>query len=139
LKDELVMRFNVLQAAGLAGEVWLDRMLEPGELWDSRIIQELERADMVLLLVSNASLASDYIQRKEMKTALARNAAGTAVVVPVIPERCQWTAFKELASLQALPKDAKPLREWKPARNVGWFHVMEALQEKIKRMQKERK
>jgi internalin A len=138
-KDELVQRFKILQAAGLAGEVWTDRMLEPGEKWDSRIIQELERADMVLLLVSNASLASDYIQRKEMKTALARNAAGTAVVVPVILERCQWKDFKELASLQALPKDAKPLREWKPSRNVGWFHVMEALKEKIKAMQSERK
>jgi len=139
LKDELVQRFKILRAAGLAGEVWTDRMLEPGELWDSRIIQELERADVVLLLVSNASLASDYVQRKEMKTALARNAAGTAVVVPVILERCQWTAFKELASLQALPKDAKPLREWKPTRNVGWFHVMEALKEKLKKMQAARK
>lgn len=138
-KDELVMRFKVLQAAGLAGTVWTDRMLEPGERWESSILRNLEQADMVVLLISNAALASDFIRTKELKAALAHDKAGTAVVVPVILERCNWEVFPELKALQALPKDAKPLREWKPTRNVGWFHVMEALKEKIAAMQKGRR
>jgi TIR domain len=114
-------------------------MLEPGERWESSILRNLEEADMVVLLISNAALASDFIRTKELKTALAHDKAGTAVVVPVILERCNWEVFPELKALQALPKDAKPLREWKPTRNVGWYHVMEALKEKIAGMQKGRR
>ena len=136
-KDELVMRMKVLQAAGLAGEVWTDRMLEPGENWNSSIIRNLENADMVLLLLSNAAMASDYIQKTEAQKALARHKAGTAVVVPVVLERCQWN-LSELKDLQAVPKDAKPLREWRP-RNAGWFNVMESLRGKIETMQAKRK
>lgn len=135
-KDELVMRLKVLQAAGLAGTVWTDRMLEPGELWDTAIIQNLKKADVVVLLLSNAAMASPYIQKKEVATALERHRAGTAVVVPVILERCQWN-LGELKALQALPRDAKPLREWKP-QNAGWYNVMEALKEKIAAMQQAR-
>ncbi|MES2706583.1 MAG: COR domain-containing protein [Verrucomicrobiota bacterium] len=133
-KDELVMRFKVLQAAGLAGVVWTDRMLEPGEKWDHGITSNLESADMVLLLLSNAALASHYIQKVEVKRALAHHAAGTAVVVPVILERCHWE-LTDLKHLQAVPKDAKPLREWKP-RNAGWFNVMEQLKTRIESMRK---
>ena len=133
LKDELEMRCKVLQAAGLAGEVWTDRMLEPGEDWHTSIIQNLERADLVLLLLSNAAMASHYIQKTEVQKALARHQSGAAVVVPVILEKCQWN-LGELKALQAVPKDAKPLRDWKP-RNAGWFDVMESLRGKIGKMQ----
>lgn len=134
-KDELVMRFKVLQAAGLAGQVWTDRMLEPGEKWDMGITTNLDRADLVLLLLSNAALASDYIQKIEVKRALERDAAGTAVVVPVILERCQWTVLPGMKDLQGVPKDAKSLREWKP-RNAGWHNVMEQLKTKLESMRK---
>ncbi len=72
-----------------------------------------------------------------MNPALAHDKAGTAVVVPIILERCQWN-LNELKDLQAVPKDAKPLREWKP-RNAGWFNVMEQLKEKIGKMGKQRR
>jgi internalin A len=133
-KDELVMRLKILQAAGLAGQVWTDRMLEPGEKWDHGITQNLENADLVLLLLSNAAMASSYIQKVEVKRALEHDKAGTAVVVPIILERCHWN-LNELKDLQAVPKDAKPLREWKP-RNAGWFNVMEQLKEKIGKLER---
>ena len=135
---ELADRLKVFQAAGLLGQVWQDRMLEPGELWESSILRELDRADVVVLLVSNAALASSFIREKEMAAAFARHRAGTAIVVPVILERCSWEVFPELKQLQALPKDAKPLREWKPSRNVGWHNVTEGLRTKFAALQQAR-
>jgi internalin A len=125
-KDELEMRFKVFQAAGLVGKVWTDRMLEAGELWDSRIKDEVTRADVVVLLLSNAALTSNYIRTIEMKTALDRHRKGKARVVPILLERCNWELFEELSSIQALPRDAKPVREWKP-QNAGWYRVTEGL------------
>jgi internalin A len=126
LKDELEMRLKVFQAAGHIGQVWTDRMLEAGELWDSRIKDEVTRADVVLLLLSNAALTSNYIRTIEMKTALGRHRDGKARVVPIVLERCNWDLFEELKSIQALPRDAKPVREWKP-QNAGWYRVTEGL------------
>jgi len=133
-KDELEMRLKILQAAGWAGTVWTDRMLEPGESWGSANIHNLKQADIVLLLLSRAALASDYIRKKEYG-----NAKEGALVVPVILERCPWQEFAELSKLKALPKDAKPLGEWKPNRNAGWRDVMERLVAKIEVMQRQGK
>ncbi len=133
LKVELADRLKVFQAAGLLGQVWQDRMLEPGELWESAIMQKLAEADIVVLLISNAALASDFIRTKELKKALEHHEAGTAVVVPVILEQCHWK-LGALEKLQAFPKDAKPLRDWKP-RNARWYNVTEALRLKIVKMQ----
>ena len=127
------MRLKIFQAAGLLGQVWTDRMLEPGELWDSRIKDEVTRADVVILLLSNAALASQYIQTVELKAALERSKAGTAKVVPVVLELCSWNAFPQLQELQVLSA-AKPVGTWRP-RNAGWFQVTEALRTMVERMQ----
>jgi len=42
-----------LETAGQA-EVWFDRDLEMGESWEGRIMDVVQRADVVLLLVSPA-------------------------------------------------------------------------------------
>ena len=135
LKDELVMRLKILRGYGLV-EYWHDRMIEAGDEWNRRIMGELETADLVLLLISSASLASDYIQSKEMTTALQRHAEGKAIVIPIILERCQWR-HGELADLQGLPKDARPVRDWKPRSN-GWYEVMEGLRKRIEGMKRGR-
>lgn len=133
MKDELVMRLKLLQAQGLV-DCWHDRMIEVGEEWDRHIMRELENADIVLMLVTSASLASDYIRTKEMEASLQRRSRGEAEVFPVILEHCQWqlTALKDL---QALPEDAKPVRDWKPQRN-GWYNVMEGLRKRIEGMKR---
>ena len=135
MKDELVMRLKLLQAQGLV-DCWHDRMIEVGEEWDRHIMRELDSADIILMLVTSASLASDYIRTKEMENALQRSSRGEAAVFPVILEHCQWQ-LTPLKDFQALPEDAKPVRDWKPQRN-GWYNVMEGLRKKIAGMKRNR-
>ena len=106
-KDELVMRLKILQAAGLAGQVWTDRMLEPGEKWDHGITQHLGNADLVLLLLSNAAMASSYIQKVEVKRALEHDKAGTAVVFPSSWNAATGTSTNSRISKQC-PKTPNP-------------------------------
>ncbi len=126
MKDELVMRLKIMQGAGLVGEVWHDRMLEPGEEWSAKIEDKLRKADLVILLVSTPALASDYIRQQEM--ALTFSLAKE--MVPVVLEPCQWQLVPELKKGQVLPTDAKPLRSYKP-QTAGWHIVMEALHKKV--------
>jgi hypothetical protein len=82
-------------------------------------------------------LASRYIQTKEIRHALERNKAKTARVVPIILEPCQWQ-LSELTALQVLPKDAKPMKNWRPQRD-DWHQVAEELRSLFVRLQQARR
>ena len=134
-KDQLTLKLKVLKNAGLI-EFWTDRVLSAGSEWNNGVGQELEEMDVFVLLVSDHSLTSDYIQREELTRALERRAAGEVEVIPVILQRCAWASFDELAALQALPPDAKPIRDHKP-QSVGWHEVSEGLMKVFAEMKTE--
>jgi hypothetical protein len=46
--------------------IWSDKEIEPGEQWHIQIQSELKRAEVGVLLVSPAFLASDYIAKSEV-------------------------------------------------------------------------
>lgn len=66
-------------------------------------------------------LASDYCYDVEMQRALARHQAGEAAVLPVILRACNWSRAP-FAKLQALPRDAKPVKSW-ANRDDAWTNV----------------
>ena len=88
-------------------ETWYDRNILAGGELDAEIERELEASDLFLLLVSPDFIASDYCVEREMRRALERHAAGTARVVPIIVEECDWKAMRELRQLKAVPTDGK--------------------------------
>jgi len=124
-KDQLVLKLKVLQTAGLV-EFWVDRDLTAGEEWNRGIREQLETMDVFVLLVSDHALVSDYIDRVEITRALERREQGTAEVVPVILQRCQWKACGRLNHLIALPTDGKPIKDHRP-HALGWYDVSEGL------------
>lgn len=94
---------KLLERQGLI-DTWSDRKLLPGDRWEEGIEQELERADLILFLVSDDFIASEFIWSREMKRALEREAASEARVVPVIVRPCDWHPAP-FGKLQAVPKD----------------------------------
>lgn len=92
-------------------ETWHDRAILPGQDWSDEIDQNLEAAEVILLLISQDFINSDYCYGIEMKRALERRNAGEAEVIPISLRPADWTgmAFSEL---QALPKGAKPITRW---------------------------
>jgi hypothetical protein len=91
-------------------EIWNDRMITPGQEWDKIINVELLNADIILFLVSSDFIASDYCNDIEVKTAIEKHNAGTAIVIPIIIRACDWQSTL-FAKLQVLPKDAKPVKK----------------------------
>ena len=110
LRDRLEVALATLRRQGLI-ETWHDRMLRAGDEFDPGIRQELERADIILLLVSPDFIASSYCYDVEMTRALERHQTGEARVIPVILRACDWhpTPF---GKLMAAPRDGKPIRSW---------------------------
>lgn len=110
LRDRLEVALATLRRQGLI-ETWHDRMLRAGDEFDPGIRQELEGADIILLLVSPDFIASSYCYDVEMTRALERHQAGEARVIPVILRACDWhpTPF---GKLMAAPRDGKPIHSW---------------------------
>ncbi len=134
-KDQLVLKLKVLQTAGLV-EYWVDRDLTAGKEWNRGITEQLEVMDVFVLLVSDHSLTSDYINRVEITRALERLKEGTAEVVPVILHRCQWQASGRLNHLVALPKDARPIKDHRP-HAIGWHDMSEGLSRVLEKLKKQ--
>lgn len=109
-KDDLVKHLTPLKRLGLI-EQWNDRKITAGSEWDKVISENLEKANIVLLLVSIDFITSTYCYDIELERALERHAAGEAVVVPVVIRNCLWQ-HTPFAKLQALPKDAKAISSW---------------------------
>ncbi|MDC0740928.1 toll/interleukin-1 receptor domain-containing protein [Polyangium mundeleinium] len=120
MRDELAAHLSSLRRSGLIHE-WHDRLIPAGESWKHAIDVHLEKAHLVLVLVSADFIASNYCYEIEMKRALERREAGQARVVPIIVRACDWHQTP-LGALQALPRDAKPVAEWQ-SRDAAWTDV----------------
>jgi len=133
MRNELETHLKLLQRQGLI-DTWHDRKIEAGEEWKRKIDENLERADIILLLVSADFIASDYCYEIEMKRALERHEKDEARVIPVILRDCKWnnTPF---AKLQALPKDSKAVKKWTD-KDSAWRNVAEGIERVVEEIRK---
>ncbi len=128
LRNELETHLKLLQRQGLIS-TWHDRQIEAGEEWKQKIDENLDRADIILLLISADFIASDYCWDKEMKRALERHEKREAVVVPVILRDVSWGSAP-FAKLPALPKDALAITKWGD-KDSAWRNVAEGIEKTI--------
>jgi hypothetical protein len=110
-KDRLEKHLAPLKNSNLI-KLWHDRKILPGSDWQSEIDRNINAADVILLLISPDFLSSDYCYGYEMKVALERDKKNKAIVIPIILEPCLWE-HTLISPLQALPKDGKPISEYK--------------------------
>ena len=109
-RDQLEKHLASLKHEGLI-DSWHDRRILAGAEVDQEIDQQLELANVILLLVSASFLASRYCYGIEMRRAMERHTAGEATVIPVIVRPCHWQS-SPFGSLLAVPRDGKPITIW---------------------------
>jgi internalin A len=128
LRNELETHLKLLQRTGLI-DTWHDRKIEAGDDWKQQIDENLDRADIILLLVSSDFIASDYCYEKEMKRALERGEKGEAEVIPIIVRDVNWKKAP-FAKLQALPKDGLAVTKWAD-KDSAWRNVSEGIEQLV--------
>ena len=112
-----VLMSNIGVAVGLERQGIItgrhDRRITGGTGWAGAIDDHLRTAQIILLLISSAFLASDYCYDVEVRHAMARHEAGEARVIPVIVRPVDWHSAP-FGRLQALPQDGRPVTRWRP-------------------------
>ncbi|QDT95534.1 tetratricopeptide repeat protein [Gimesia aquarii] len=121
LREELEEHLSLLRNEKIISE-WHDRRIIAGGEWADEIDQNLENAEIILLLISSSFNASNYCYKKEMKRALELHNSRQAVVIPVILRDCDWHSAP-YGKLQALPKDGKAIT------GSGWHSTDKAFKD----------
>ncbi|WP_437769324.1 SUMF1/EgtB/PvdO family nonheme iron enzyme [Sorangium sp. So ce281] len=113
-----------LKRQGLVS-TWHRGRIGPGAVRDESIAAELSSAEVVLLLVSEAFLASDSCYERELGRALERHRSGAARVVPILVRACDLEGTP-LAELQALPRDGTAVTSWANP-DEAWREVVQGI------------
>jgi hypothetical protein len=109
LRQKLDDHLSGLQQQGIIAG-WHDGEITAGDDWSQEICDHLDRADIVLLLVSSSFMSSKYCNKIELQRAIVRHAAGRAKVIPVILRSCVWQPT--LGKFQALPSTGTAVIDW---------------------------
>ena len=92
---------------------WADDSIRAGHHWNAKLQQEISKSDVIILLISPAYQASDYIYEQEIPAIQARRQDANALVVPVVLASCDWQSLA--GSLQATPMKSRrvvPITQW---------------------------
>src|SRR3989442_8657703 len=111
LRDRLEDHLSNLKYRGLI-TTWYDREIRAGEEWAQQIDIYLNKAHIILLLISADFIASQYCYSIEMKQALERHERREADVIPILLRPVLFTDAP-FAKLQMLPTNGKPVIQWR--------------------------
>ena len=94
---ELTARLTALQRAK-SFTFWSKQNLTGGDRWETITHDKLTNADIILILVSSDTFASDLVHN-EIAQAVSQNKSGKSIVVPIILRSCLWeyTVLKEVS------------------------------------------
>jgi len=135
-KNELENHLEILKRKKLIDE-WDDRRISPGSNWEEEINLNLEKAKIILLMISSDFLASDYCYETETIFALEQHEKKESKVVPIILRPCLWKV-SDFKHLQVLPKDGKAITNF-DNRDTAWLSVAQGILKLIEEINKEEK
>ena len=123
-KNELRKRLAVMEQQNEL-VTWDDCQLTPGDgALQEDILKKVEDSDLLLYLVSAASLASKNCNRE-----LAEAIKQEMRVIPIILEHCDWLNH-QVSGFEVLPHKGKPLTKWDDE-SEGWQNVVDGIRKAV--------
>ena len=110
---------------------WSDVEISPGQVIDEKIKENLNSAELYLLLVSPDFLASSYCIEVELEHAIKRHKLGDAVIIPIIIRFCDWKNTEFLKEIKVLPTDGEPINS-SPDLDASYLDVVDGIRQSIK-------
>jgi hypothetical protein len=90
---------------------WDESMISVGAV-DEQVRQQLDQANLILLLVSSDFLASDKLYNEQLRQALQRSGEGRAYIIPILVRPCVWEGAVFSKSKFILPRKQVPIAAW---------------------------
>lgn len=106
--ERLRVHLKPLERAGVV-DAWDDTKIRAGGIWAEEIKSGIERAKVVLLLVSADFMASDFIQERELPMLLNAAEDEGATIIPVILSPSRFSQDQSLSRFQSVNPPSQPL------------------------------
>lgn len=126
--DQLRGALTIYQRGGEL-DVWDDTKIIPGQRWEREILYKLEEAQIIVLLLSNDFIRSDYCTQVEMRRAIEREARGECSIVSIVVRACRFDKL-QVGKLQAILPNGKPIKNHRD-RDTAWKEVTNHLDKVI--------
>ena len=123
-RNKLVKRLNFLRHQGFILE-WHDHRINAQKELISDINDHILSSQIILFLISDEFLGSDYYYGDELNIAMERHESEEALVIPIYLRPVEWhnTFFNRL---NILPQNAKPVSEWKNP-DAAFYNISEGI------------
>lgn len=138
LVNNFIEHLSSLQGSGVI-DTWYCTELSAGEVWDTKIKEKLDEADIVCFMISPKFMSTPYIHKYEVKQTLKRYHRGDQVqIVPIILDFVDWSkkytfeselgdeVIWSLDRFTALPFTGKAIKRFKNE-NMAWYVIEQAL------------
>lgn len=105
---------------------WHDGKITAGSPWATEILDNLEKADIVVFLITANWLNSTACTEEwEQAIAFSREQPHKRLI-PVIAEDCAWQDFDSMPTKLVLPTDGKPVSNW-DRESTAWSNVYDGI------------
>ena len=135
LKEKLITSLRSLRFEYNINEIWHDGEISAGHNIDQEVLEQLNKSDVILLLVSSTFLSSYYCIDIELKEAIKRMERGECLVIPIILSSCTISDNLSFSRLRRLPTDGHPIssRKYFQTQNDGCTNVTDDLKVNLKK------
>lgn len=131
LRDELMIYLSSMISQGLICD-WNDEDILPGAEWELEAFEHLNRAHIILLLISPDFIASHRCY-KQMQRAIERYKTRSVLVIPVLLRATDINGAL-IEKMQALPSNNKPVSNWSK-RDNAFLDIVQGIRTVIKAVQ----
>lgn len=130
--EELIEFTAPMRREGLIG-LWDMSQVMPGEEWEVVAKKELEKAQIILFLVSPSLIVSDYFHDVELEIALKRESRDEVVIVPVLirPTLVRGTP---IGKFQMIPRKFQSISTSED-RDTAWHEAVISLKRVVESIQ----
>ena len=123
-------RTHVADLARHNVKFFFDQDIEVGQEWKKILLEQLDEADIVILMITANFVASDFCMQEEFPQAMRRQKADRCVVMPLYVAPCNVVASDQLRMIQWIPSD-KPIDGRGKATTQAWVDVATELRKLV--------
>ncbi len=111
---------------------WQDCTIGEDQGWQHELEDCLSGAQMVLLLVSESFIASDYCYSVELEQLAAQHQSGARCVIPIILQPVAWQKTP-LGQFRVLPRDGQAVTDWAD-QDQAFFSITRGVKAAVRRL-----
>lgn len=129
-KEKLLISLDALKQSYNI-ESWHDGMIDAGGKIDESIRIQMNKSDIILLIITDNFLASRYCMEIELNNAMKRQRQGKCMVIPVMFQETVLSDILDFTNINRVPRDGKPIATGFKNQSQGCTRAVEMIKNMI--------